>query len=185
MAPKLSSASFGQRAPAQASIDAKADRAVLKQVCLVTIPHPRTTKKRLSAKTSPPPMPRLRSPAEFDHAGTERAVRIRRRAPCMTTQGAVWDDGRVRGLRNKQWPEHSAVLSLKPPRSPPTVTLFDRAMVFWCCEKKSGRCSPWHQRSHACANVTPGVGRGVPCHRAPAATVFFADPGMGHVRIRT
>ena len=74
LAPKLSPAHQGQRAGARATVPVKADTSIVKQVYLVTIPHPRTTKKRLSAKTSPPPLPLIRSPAEFDHAAIERAI---------------------------------------------------------------------------------------------------------------
>ena len=89
MAPKLSPASGGQRAPAQASFPVKADSSILKQVYLVTIPHPRTAKKRLSVKTSPPPLPLIRSPAEFDHAGIERAVLDSAASPVYDNPGQV------------------------------------------------------------------------------------------------
>ena len=89
MAPKLSPAPRGQRAPARASIPVKADSSILKQVYLVTIPHPRTTKKRMSAKTSPPPLPLIRSPAEFDHAGIERAILDSAASPVYDNPGQV------------------------------------------------------------------------------------------------
>ena len=56
----------------------------------------------MSAKTSPPPAPLIRSPAEFDHAGTERAILDSAVSPvhnpwASTTRGrcSPWGDGHL------------------------------------------------------------------------------------------
>ena len=89
LAPKLSP-------PARASVPLKTDASMLKQAHMVTIPHPRTTKERMSAKTSPPPLPLIRSPAELDHAGIERAILGSAASPVYDNPGQVPPAGGVR-----------------------------------------------------------------------------------------
>ena len=61
----------------------------MKQVYMVTIPHPRTTRRRLRVKTTPPPLTLLRSPAEFDHAAIERAILDSAARPVYDNPGQV------------------------------------------------------------------------------------------------
>ena len=82
-------------------------------------------------------------------------------------------DGRVRGLRNKQWLECSAVLVPETPTLPRRNIDQARRSVL-VLRKNSGRRLPWRQSSYASANVTHGVG-GEFCSIARQPPLFISQ----------
>ena len=82
-------------------------------------------------------------------------------------------DGRVRGLRNKQWLEFPAVRFPKTPTLPRRNIDQARQSVL-VLRKNSGRRSPWRQPSYASANITHGVG-GEICAIARQPPLFFSQ----------